>query len=461
MGHVLHQDSEKSSVALSSIAAAFLITGLKIIVGIETGSLGILSEAAHSGLDLLAAIITYLAVRFSARPADKTHLYGHGKIENISALVETLLLLVTCFWIISEAIRRLVYHSAGVEVNFWSFFVIILSIIVDVSRSRALSRVARKYRSRALEADALHFSTDVWSSGVVLLGLVLTLLKIPVADSIAALVVAILVIGVSLSLGKRTIDDLLDRAPAGVEEQVKRIASTIDGVHDVGNVRVRSSGSKLFVDLTLLLKRTLPFETANALVHAAERAIQKILPNADIIIHPEPTETSDETIVDKVKLMMAGVGLSAHDICAFQVGGKYQVEFQLEFEEHEDFVRVHAMVDEIEARIKTNIPRVSSVIIHIEDSHESVVDTVDVTQSSQEFIEEILRIASSHRGIQNCSVLSILEVKGKFRVALRCSVDKHLSLEDVHEISTGLENRIMVAFPRIKETNIHAEPADN
>ena len=455
------QEAEKSAVAISSILAALVITGLKIVVGVTTGSLGILSEAAHSGLDLIAAIITFLAVRFSARPADKTHLYGHGKIENFSALVETLLLLVTCLWIISEAVKRLVYHSVEIEVNFWSFFVIILSIVVDVSRSRALYRVAHKYKSQALEADALHFSTDVWSSGVVLLGLVLTLAKIPVADSIAALIVAVIVVRVSVALGKRTIDELLDRAPAGIEDEVKRVAVTMDGVQDVNNVRVRTSGSKTFVDLTLHLKRTLPFETVNALVHAAEHAIQRILPNADVIIHPEPTETLDETIVDKVKLMMANAGLTAHDVQAFQVDGKYQVEFQLEFEQEQDFVRVHATVDEIESRIKRELPNVVAVVVHIEDSRENVVDSIDVTPSSRELIERIKRLARKQKGIRECRVLSVLDVKGKYRVAMKCIVDKHLSLEEVHAISTALENKIMVAFPNIKQTNIHAEPSEN
>jgi len=446
-------------VALSSITGAFFITGLKITVGVWTGSLGILSEAAHSGLDLIAAIITFLAVKFSAKPADKTHLYGHGKIENFSALIETVLLLVTCFWIINEAIKRLIYHRVEIEVNFWSFFVIILSIVVDVSRSRALYRVAHKYKSQALEADALHFGTDVWSSGVVLLGLVLTLLRIPVADSIAALIVAVIVIGVSLSLGKRTVDELLDRAPAGIEDKVKRTAARMDGVQSVDNVRVRNSGSKTFVDLTLHLKRTLPFETANTLVHVAEKEIQKILPNADIIIHPEPTETPDETIVDKVKLMMSKSGMSAHDVQAFQIDGKFQVEFHLEFEQEQEFVRVHTMVDEIESRIKNEIPNVASVIVHIEDSREKVFDSIDVTRASQRLIEEITELAQTQQGIQECSILSILEVKGKYRVAMRCIVDKKLSLEDVHTISTALENKIMVMFPRIQEANIHAEPS--
>jgi cation diffusion facilitator family transporter len=451
------QESEKSTVALTSVTAAFVVTGLKIVVGLWTGSLGILSEAAHSGLDLIAAIITLLAVKFSARPADKTHLYGHGKIENISALIETLLLLVTCFWIISEAIKRLFFHSVEVEVNFWSFFVMIVSIVVDVSRSRALYRVARKHRSQALEADALHFRTDVWSSSVVVLGLVLTLLKIPVADSVAALIVAIFVIFVTLSLGKRTINELLDRAPTGLEEAVKRAALEMPGVQQVDNIRVRNSGPKTFVDLTLHLRRTMPFEVANTQVHKVETAIHRVIPNADVIIHPEPTETLDETIVDKVMLLLSREGWRAHDVQAFLVDGKYHVEFQIEFPE-EDFVRVHSIVDEIEERIKKEIPDVVSVVVHIEDSQENVITSVDVTLSSQELIHDILEVAATMPEIHDCNVLTVLEVKGKYRVSMKCAVEKNLPLESAHEISTALENKIMVALPDIKEVHIHIEP---
>jgi cation diffusion facilitator family transporter len=162
---------EKRSVAISSVIAAVGLTGFKLIVGFATGSLGILAEAAHSGLDLMAAVMTFLAVRISGKPADPNHLYGHGKVENLSALFETLLLLVTCIWIIYEARHRLLFHTIDLEVNYWSFTVMITSIVVDISRSRMLYRAARKYNSQALEADALHFSTDIWSSGVVILGL--------------------------------------------------------------------------------------------------------------------------------------------------------------------------------------------------------------------------------------------------------------------------------------------------
>ncbi len=164
-------NQEKNMAALNSVAAAFLLTGLKVVVGVLSGSMGILAEAAHSGLDLAAAIVTCFAVRAASKPPDRDHAYGHGKVENLSALVETLLLLATCAWIIHESIHRLTTRHVQVDASIWAFAVMGISIAVDISRSRMLYRVAAKHRSQALEADALHFSTDIWSSAVVILGL--------------------------------------------------------------------------------------------------------------------------------------------------------------------------------------------------------------------------------------------------------------------------------------------------
>src|ERR1035437_8546574 len=195
---------EKRRVAFLSVIAAIFITGFKLIIGLLTGSLGILSEALHSALDLVAAVITYFSVRVSDRPADREHNYGHGKVENLSALIETILLLVTCVWIIYEAINRLTSGKVHIEVTYWSYIVVISSIIIDFTRSRALSRVAKKHNSQALEADALHFSTDIWSSTVVLFGLIaFQFLHWKNADSIAALLVAIIVLYVSYQLGRK------------------------------------------------------------------------------------------------------------------------------------------------------------------------------------------------------------------------------------------------------------------
>ena len=291
------EDREKRSAALGSLVAAIGLTTMKIIVGLLTGSLGILAEAAHSGLDLVAALLTYVAVRISGRPADHSHLYGHGKVENLSALAETLLLFVTCGWIIWEATRRLLFHRVEVEVTIWSFAVMATSIVIDISRSRMLSRIAKKYNSQALEADAMHFSTDVWSSSVVILGLVCVKLGewapslgwLRESDAVAALGVSALVIWVSGRLGRRTVDALLDSAPAGMEERILAAVSAVPGVQDCHNIRVRYSGPRLFIDLHVLVDGNQTLFAAHALTETIEGVIQQIAPDADVTVHPEPS----------------------------------------------------------------------------------------------------------------------------------------------------------------------------
>jgi cation diffusion facilitator family transporter len=291
-------DHEKQSAARSSVIAAVGLTTFKLVVGLLTGSLGILAEAAHSGLDLAAAGMTWFAVRIAGRPADSQHLYGHGKVENLSALFETLLLLVTCAWIIYEAAHRLSVHRVEVEVNVWSFVVMVTSILVDVSRSRMLYRAAKKHRSQALEADALHFSTDIWSSAVVLLGLAAVVLseRFPAldslknADSVAAIVVALICLSIIYQLGVRAVDALVDAAPAGLEEAILAAVSAVPGVANCHNVRVRTSGPQVFIDVHVLVDGDMSLRRAHGLTIEVEQAIHKLTPRADITVHPEPIE---------------------------------------------------------------------------------------------------------------------------------------------------------------------------
>jgi cation diffusion facilitator family transporter len=294
-------EREKRSVALVSVLAAVGLTTFKIIVGLTTGSLGILAEAAHSGLDLVAALMTLFAVRISGRPADRNHLYGHGKVENLSALFETGLLFATCAWILYEAIGRLDSHQVALEVNVWSFLAMGTSIVVDISRSRALSQTARKFRSQALEADALHFSTDIWSSSVVILGLVCVLIgrQVPSlefmhhADAVAAIGVALIVVYVSGQLAFRTIQALLDVAPSGLERKIIATVESLPGVSNCHSVRMRYSGPQLFVDIHVLVDGNQTLRDAHKLTEQIEETIQRLVPRADVTVHPEPaTEPS-------------------------------------------------------------------------------------------------------------------------------------------------------------------------
>lgn len=285
-----HEKAEKNLVARLSVIAAVVITSAKFVVGFLSGSLGILSEALHSLLDLMAAIITMVTIRISSKPADVNHHFGHGKFENLSALVQTLLLLITCGWIIYEAIDRLLGGHGHVEVNVWSFGVIVLSIIIDYNRSRALARVARKYSSQALEADALHFSTDIWSSAVVLVGLIFTKIGWLWADALAALLVAGLVIWVSLRLGRRALDALLDRTPEGSLEKIKTTLDQIEGLKYYHNIRIRTAGAETFIDLNIHVNENMTVKEAHDITEEIELRIQKVIPRSTVHVHQEPCE---------------------------------------------------------------------------------------------------------------------------------------------------------------------------
>src|SRR6201993_4426738 len=267
--------AEKRAAAGNSVIAALVITSLKIVVGFTTGSLGILSEAAHSGLDLIASILTFFSVRVSDKPADADHQYGHGKVENFSAFVETGLLLLTCAWIIYEAAIRLFFRHIDIEPSLAAFGVMLFSMCVDWWRSRALGRIATKYDSQALEADALHFSTDIWSAGVVVLGLLLVLIGrtyrvdwLRDSDPVAALFVAGVVVSVSWRLARRTIDALLDAAPAGVRNKIIAAVSSVDGLLEVDRVRIRRAGNRYFADLSIGLARNVTFQRSEQMVAA-------------------------------------------------------------------------------------------------------------------------------------------------------------------------------------------------
>ncbi|MBK8167613.1 MAG: cation transporter [bacterium] len=290
---------EKSAAALSSVFAAVVLTVLKGVVGVLTGSLGILAEALHSALDLVAALTTWVAVRAADRPADRNHPYGHGKIENLSALFETLLLLVTVVWIVWESVQRLLNPGVHVEVTWWAFAVMGISIAVDVSRSRRLAAVARKYRSQALEADALHFRTDIWSSCVVILGLGQVVLARAVpqlsflehGDSMAALAVAAIVAMVSLRLGWRALQALLDASPRGGEcEAIEQQAAALAGVVDAHDIRIRSSGGTWFVDMHVTVDGDLTVRRSHAMTEEIEELVGRILPGADVTVHVEPAD---------------------------------------------------------------------------------------------------------------------------------------------------------------------------
>src|ERR1700757_393278 len=365
--------AEKRSAAGNSVLAAVVITALKLAVGVTTGSLGILSEAAHSGLDLIASVLTFFSVGVSDKPADADHQYGHGKIENFSAFVETGLLLLTCAWIIYEAVQRLFFRRIEIEPSIAAFAVMLFSMLVDWWRSRALGRIASKYESQALEADALHFSTDIWSAGVVVLGLILVLVGrtyriqwLADADPIAALFVAGVVVSVSWRLARRTIDALLDAAPPGVRSQIYDAVSRVDGVLEVDRVRIRRAGNRYFADLAVGLARTVTFQRSGQLASAVTESVHRILPDADVTVQPLPRAQHSENIFDRIRAVATNNNLNVHDISVQDLDGRMHVEQHIELDERMTLKEAHDQVTELEAEMRSDIPEIAEILTHIE-----------------------------------------------------------------------------------------------
>ena len=460
--------NEKKRAAASSVLAALGLTAMKIVVGLLSGSLGILAEAAHSGLDLVAALVTLIAVSVSDRPADEAHPYGHGKIENFSALIETMLLFITCAWIIYEAIRRIFFRDVHVDPSLWAFLVVIIAIGVDVGRSRMLFRAAKKHRSQALEADALHFSTDVWSSAVVLGGLALVWAGRKVlpghagllnrADAVAALGVAFIVLFVSYRLGKRTIDVLLDSAPKGLKEKIAAAADEVEGVINAGKVRLRQSGPLTFVDMTIEVDRNLSLERTHAIAESVEARIQALVPGADIVIHTDPRESERETMARRIRAIAERNQIPAHNISVHEDRGEIQVELHLEVDDHLLLHQAHDLASHIEQDLRAEIPQIARVNTHIESRGTGIGSGVDVTAEEGPLVERVRTITNAIAGRKCCHDILVRRQGGRLAVSLHCGFDGNLPVIDAHRLSSRIEESLKKDNPAIDQVLVHTEP---
>ena len=464
----------KQSAAQSSLLAALGITLLKLLTGILTGSLGMLSEAAHSFIDLIASGITLLTVRVADMPADEEHNYGHGKLESLSAAFEILLMVGSCVWIAREAVLRLIRHEhLDLRWSVWPFAVLLLSMAVDFTRSRALHRVAQQHRSDALEADAVHFGTDIWSSAAVFLGLLSAFVgerwhlpALEYADPIAALVVAGIILRVTWRLARQTVDSLLDATPPEVREQVSRELvhdlAEIEGVLSVGRIRVRRSGSNYFVDLTLSLPRNLTFQRSEQITFAATAAVQRLLPGADVVIHTVPTATLGESVFDRIRAVAARSNLAIHDVSVQQYDGALHVELHLEVPETMSLRDAHDIATSLEAEMQIEVPGIATLLTHIESEPATIANSAQIDPSKN--LEKQLRETASHFP----EILDIHEITltrghggaaNSVQVNCHCTLPDDLPMEAVHEVITNFESEFRLDHPQVARVFIHPEPA--
>jgi len=457
---------EKRMAALGSVASALVLVTLKVILAVVTGSLGILSEALHSILDLVAAVITYLSVRVADKPADEQHLYGHGKVESFSAFVETALLLLTAVYIIWEAFQRLLFRTATIRLSLGVIAILGLTMGIDFVRSRALRRVANKYPSEALEADALHFSTDVWSTFVVVLGITGAWLgqrlRIPwlgMTDAVAALGVAGVIIWIGSRLGKRTIDALLDVAPRGLHDRIERAVGETEGVLSTERVRVRRAGQRYFVDVTISVPRKASLEQAHAASDAVERNIEKIVP-ADVVVHVEPRAPTNEHLFDTIRAIAQRRGLAVHELSAHQLDGRLFVELHLEVDENASLREAHRRATELEDEIRAATDAHALVNIHIEPlgaRNPGAEEMKELSRAVQHFLNSL---PQEYPELLDCHEVHVRSVEHKILVSCHCAMDGDLPITLVHDITAALESRVKDHFPQIFRLTIHPVPLE-
>ncbi len=461
---IQEMQAEKRNVALNSLYVALIITALKLTVGLSTRSLGILSEAAHSGLDLVAAFITLMSVRVSDKPADADHQYGHGKVENFSAFIETGLLLLTSVWILWEAVRRLLHNDVHIEPTIAAFAVMAFSMGLDFWRSRRLLRIASKYDSQALQADALHFSTDIWSSGVVIVGLGLAAIgnrydirALRNADPVAAIVVAFVVVYVSSRLARQTIDALLDAAPSGIRAQIMSSVAGVDGVLAVDRIRIRRAGNRYFADLSIALSRAVTFQRSEQMVGAVTRAVQAILPSADVLVRSIPRASGHENIFDRIRAVALRNNFSVHDVSVQDLRNQIHVEQHLELDEMLSLKEAHDVVTRLESEIRAEIPEISSILTHIESEPNTIESGSQILRDPA--LERQLRaIVKEFPEVMDVHDAVIKKVRDLIYLSCHCTMADDLPLSRVHDVSTALEIRFKQAFPQLFKVLIHTEP---
>jgi cation diffusion facilitator family transporter len=463
----------KRSAALFSVLAAFAVTLLKLLTGLLTGSLGMLSEAAHSGIDLIAAGITLFSVQVSDRPADADHTYGHGKIESLSAAIETVLMLASCIWILTEAIRRILFREhLSLRFSVWPFAVILLAIAVDYTRSQKLNRIASETRSEALAADAIHFRTDIWSSIAVLLGLTASYIgkywKIPtleLADPVAAILVACIILYVTWNLARRTIDALTDATPIETRAQTRdliRELASIDGVLSVDRVRTRRSGPSYFADVTLGMPRNLTFQRSEQITTAATAAVQRHLPGADVVVHSIPIASIAESVHDRIRAVAARSNLAIHDVSVQEYNHQLHVDQHLEVDETMTLRAAHALVTQLESEMRREVPQISSILTHIE-SEPATIERPDSLERDRQLEVRLRRAAQAFPEILDIHEVYVTRSHNngidRIQVNCHCTLPDDLAMSRVHEIITALENAFKLDAPEVSRLLIHPEPA--
>ena len=453
-------DALKEKAALASIFASGLLTLGKLVAGLMTGSLALLSEAGHGLLDTGATILTYFAIRASGKPADEEHHYGHGKVEAVAALAETGLLIVLAIYVMIEAVRRLVGHQADpIEATWPVFAVLVVSIVVDLVRWRSLSAIAEQTKSDALAADALHFSSDLVASICVLLGLAASRYGYHQGDALAAIGVSVFIAIAGYRLGRRTIDTLVDAAPKGLAAQIRTSVQAVTGVVNVESVRLRPAGPQVLGEVGIMVPRSMPLERVSSVKQEVAAAIALVAPEANVTITANPIALDDESALELVLLIAARRRLAIHHVTVQEINGAKAVSLDLELDGRMTLGHAHEIASSLEEAIEAELGPGVEVETHVEPLEIAELSGRDATADKAGAIEAVLIAAAREGGvISDVHHVRVRETSNGLVVNYHCRADQALTVDQVHDAVDELDRRARRADATISRIVGHAEP---
>ena len=449
---------DKSRVAAISVFASAGMAIAKFAVGILIGSLALVSEALHSSVDVIATIITWMVVRVSDRPADAEHHYGHGKLESISALGVIALLYVLAGGILVESYSRLREGAPPPVISIIPFVVLLADIAINLWRARALHRAARKTRSQALAADALHFASDVAGSVAVIIGLMLSAFGFHWGDAAAAVAVALMIAVLGLRLARSTVETLVDRAPEGVAERATAAIGAIPGVVDIERLRTRMVGATHFIDAVVRVPRTLPIDRVDEIKQRAQAAVAKAVGDADLTFTAVPVALSNESVRERIMVIARNSGLAIHHVTVHDLGNKLIVSIDLEVDGEMPLTEAHAIANRLERNIGEQFGEEVEVDTHIEPLEPELPFGSDAAPERRAGIAQALSRYAAETAIGDIHNVRVRDTAAGEIVNFHCRAVPTMSVIKVHENVDAIERALRRDFPSVKRVISHAEP---
>src|SRR3982075_1745327 len=456
MSHPDHH--AKSRVAAISIFASAGMAAAKFAVGVAIGSLALISEALHSSVDVVATVVTWLVVRVSDRPADDEHHHGHGKFESLSALGVIAMLYVLAGGILVESYSRLREGAPPPTISAIPFIVLLIDIAVNFWRARALHRAAHDTKSQALEADALHFASDVLGSAAVIIGLALSGLGYAWGDAAAAIGVAVMIALLGLRLARSTVETLLDRAPEGALEKATAAIRTVPGVVDVERLRVRMVGSTHFIDAIVQVPRTYPIDRVDEIKRRAQEAVARALGDADLTFTAVPVARDNESVRERIMVIARNSGLAVHHVTVHDLGGKLTVSIDLEVDGDMALNEAPDIAQELERSIQEEFGEDVEVDTHIEPLEPELPRGAEPASARVEASKAALSRFAADSAIHDIHSVRVRNTDAGEIVNFHCRADPSMSVIKVHENVDEIERALRRAFPAVKRVISHAEP---